>query len=108
MWFKRNGVGSSTEKLISKSFSSTNAGYALHIYDDGTICLRVRTGVTLCDIYSNTVFDDLNWHHVVAIWDQGSQYLYIDWALDKNLDHGNLVIEDDHKALEIGIHYGWR
>ncbi|MCK4416073.1 MAG: DUF2341 domain-containing protein [Thermoplasmatales archaeon] len=105
LWMKRDQVNASREKLISKATTAHNAGYDLEIRPNNTIRFGVRTGSEVFYMYSTTELIDANWHHIAAIWDDGSQYIYVDGEFDKYKFQGDFSIKDDHKSLEIGIHY---
>jgi len=106
LWVKRDHVNApKTEKLISKSTTAYNAGYGLNIRTNNSIRFEVRTGSKVFYMLSTTELMDANWHHITAIWDDGSQYIYVDGEFDKYKFQGDFSIKDDHKSLEIGIHY---
>jgi hypothetical protein len=58
-------------------------------------------------VISNTKITDYNWHHIVAIWDGGIMYLYIDNmdTPDNSLYVGNFTIAYCWKWLDIGNHW---
>lgn len=108
LWIKRDRISSGhSEKLVSKSFTSTGRGYGLNIYEDNCIRFTVRTGSERLDIDSLEKIEDTEWHHIVATWDNGVETLYIDGELDSSVDHGSHTIANEYKNLELGLHYGW-
>lgn len=107
IWIRRYGsLVSGSEGLISKCTGSpTNAGYRLFVSVEDTVCFEILDGSTGHYLFSNVGIDKVDWHHIVAIWDGTTQYLYIDGELDNSENIGAVTIADDHKSIQIGNHW---
>jgi len=58
-------------------------------------------------VISNTAISDQNWHHIVAIWGEGTLYLYIDnlTTPDSSAYVGNYTVASCTKSLDIGNYF---
>jgi len=93
------------ESIVSKGTTAYNKGYHVQIKANYSISFGIRTGSEYFICYSNTLINDLDWHHVVSVWDGTKLNIYIDGNLDVSRDIGEKTIADDQKSLEIGDHY---
>ena len=108
IWIKRERVGIGYEEtLLSKAITLLNSGYRLNIDTNNKVKFIVSTDNQVCEILSNNQIDDLLWHHIVAIWDKGTQSIYIDGMLDTSDFQGSYVVNYFSKPLELGIHFGF-
>ena len=103
MDFKR--LSDKYESIVSKGTTAYNKGYHIQIKANYSISFGIRTGSEFFNCYSNTLINDLDWHHVVSVWDGTKLRIYIDGSIDISKDIGEKTIADDQKSLEIGDHY---
>jgi hypothetical protein len=86
-WIKRDAADSGTKSIISKrptSFGPTTEGYDLRILDNNTIQMYWRNGGPQSISTSTSIPDD-EWHHIAAIYDGTTIYLYIDGVIDNSI-----------------------
>lgn len=95
------------EGIISKRTGKFHQGYGLTMYPNNTIGFILGDGNQNYILYSKSTIDDNEWHHIVAVWDGNTQYIYIDDELDSEDYIGNITIQDDYKYLEFGNHWGY-
>jgi len=108
IWIKRQRVGIGYEEtLLSKAITLLNSGYRLNIDTNNKVKFIVSTDNQVCEIVSNNQIDDLLWHHIVAVWDKGTQSIYIDGIFDTSVFQGSYVVNYFSKPLELGIHFGF-
>lgn len=108
IWIKRERVGIGYEEtLLSKAITFLNSGYRLNIDTNNKVKFILNTDSQVCEIVSINQIDDLLWHHIVAVWDTGTQSIYIDGMLDNSVFQGSYVVNYFTKPLELGIHFGF-
>ena len=99
-WVKRDDIpqGRSAGILTKRR---GEGGYKLMLDADYTIAFGFGispVGYDLCSASSV----DTNWHHIMAIWDGSSQYIYIDGKLENSAQYDNANIGETTSSLEIG------
>jgi len=83
----------------------TQDGYGIRLGVDNRIGFEIcRAGTPAEVIYSNTAMADNSWHHIVAVWDGATLYLYTDnmTTPDASKYVGDFAIGDASKWLDIG------
>jgi len=97
-WMKKNQTPSPHYAgLVSKAYQG---GYYVILGTDNKIGFTIiNSGNTQAEgVRSNKLIEDKNWHHIVAVWDGDTMYLYIDDM--ENPDNTNYV--GDFKMGEAG------
>jgi hypothetical protein len=108
IWIQRKRVGIGFEEtLLSKAITFLNSGYRLNIDTNNKVKFILNTDSKVCEILSINQIDDLLWHHIVAVWNKGTQSIYIDGMLDNSVFQGSYVVNYFTKPLELGIHFGF-
>jgi hypothetical protein len=97
-------AGSSGEYMgIAGKLDSTDTeGYALVRHSDNKFKLWVGDG-TMTSADSDSTYTDSNWHHVVGVINSGTNYLYVDGALQTDTD--STVLVDSSNVAAIGRQY---
>jgi len=95
------------EGIISKRTGKYHQGYGLAIATNDSVAFIISDRNENHILYSKTPIDDNEWHHIVAVWDGDTQYLYIDDNIDNSAYRGDIIIQDDYKYLEFGNHWGY-
>jgi hypothetical protein len=85
LWFKRNVTGI-FQTIISKEDSiTTKSGYVLFFHSNNTIRFQGGDGTTWASlnvITSGTYTDTSQWHHLVAVFDNGTGKIFVDGVQD--------------------------
>jgi len=90
-------------KLTQIGFG-TYSGYALVRYFDNTFRLWIGDGLgAMGDVSSDSTYTDSNWHYVVGVINNGTNYLYVDGVQQSDTD--NLILADSENQPYIGRQY---
>jgi len=97
-------AGSSGEYLgiVGKLDDTADSGYALVRYSDNTFRLWVGNG-TMGSANSNTTYTDTDWHYLVGVINNGTNYLYVDGVLQTDTDSTTLA--ESGNVAHIGRQY---
>ena len=82
-WVKRDASDSGTSSIVSKRDAAFTQGYDLRILNDNSIQVFWKNGSDQ-SLTSNTSIPDDEWHHVAAVYNGTTVYLYIDGVLDNS------------------------
>ncbi|WP_296381758.1 choice-of-anchor D domain-containing protein [Winogradskyella sp.] len=82
-WVKRDAADTGEVSILSKRDAAFTQGYDLRMRNTNQLRIYWRNGSNQ-SLSSNTVIPDDEWHHVAAIYDGSSVYLYIDGVLDNS------------------------
>jgi len=90
--------------LVCKQY---NNGYYVIQGTDSSISFMIQNGGTAHYVTSNTLIDDNDWHHIVAVWDGTTEYLYIDDMMqpDNSEYIGSFTLGAADNWLDIGNHW---
>jgi len=95
LWFRRNGnIGDTTQTLFSSlgDYEGQDKVIWIFLMDDDVNKIRVNVadnygGEPMSSIYSASVVDDTNWHHLAVTFDRdGLGRIYLDGQLDGSAD----------------------
>ncbi|MEH6536612.1 MAG: choice-of-anchor D domain-containing protein [Psychroserpens sp.] len=93
-WIKRDVADTGTKSIVSKRNTTFSTGYDFRILDDNRIQMRWKTPTNLVVTSTNAIPDD-EWHHVAAIYNGSTLYIYIDGVLGKSGVRAAPVDTDD-------------
>ncbi len=82
-WVKRDASDSGTSSIVSKRDAAFTQGYDLRILNDNSIQVFWKNGSDQT-LTSNTSIPDDEWHHVAAVYNGTTVYIYIDGVLDNS------------------------
>lgn len=102
-WMKKNQTPSQFYAgLVAKQYE--DGGYYVIFGGNNDISFAIGKESTFHYVYSSTLITDNDWHHIVAVWDGTTLYLYIDDMTnpDNSTYVGNFTIGDTWKWLDIG------
>ncbi|MFD1292839.1 LamG-like jellyroll fold domain-containing protein [Lutibacter holmesii] len=106
-WVRRD-VGELNGSIISKRDQPYENGFDFRIFKDnsGKVRLRMRWEIANShqNLNSNTEIPENEWHHVAAIYSEGTLYLYIDGVEDKSAPR--TALEDNDFSFLIGAANG--
>ncbi|WP_055448516.1 LamG-like jellyroll fold domain-containing protein [Lacinutrix mariniflava] len=83
-WIKRDAADSGTVSILSKCNEALTEGYDFRIRNNNSIQLRWINSSGIQQLASTTSIPDDEWHHVAAIYNGTTLYLYIDGVLDRS------------------------
>ena len=94
-WIKRDAADSGTKSIISKRPTTFTQGFDFRISDANRIQIYWINGGGTQSLNSNIGIPDEEWHHVAAIYNGTTVYLYIDGVLNRDADRTPPVATDD-------------
>ncbi|MCP5013392.1 MAG: hypothetical protein GY942_25740, partial [Aestuariibacter sp.] len=77
-WVKTDGFTKTWEALVTKGDSA----WRIHRCENGQNISFGTSGLSNLKMCSNATFNDSQWHHVTAVFDGSTKYLYVDGVLD--------------------------
>lgn len=101
-WVKIAGSSGDYMGIAGKLDDTDDNGYTLVRHSDNRFRFWVGNG-GMSSVDSDNTYTDSDWHHVVGVIDDGTNYLYIDGTLQTDTDSRDLV--DSHYEAHIGRQY---
>ncbi|WP_111683991.1 choice-of-anchor D domain-containing protein [Winogradskyella tangerina] len=94
-WIKRDAADTGTKSIVSKRPTTFSSGYDFRISDANRIQMYWINGSGTQSLNANVGIPDDEWHHVAAIYDGTTIYLYIDGVLNRSTARSAPVDTDD-------------
>ena len=96
-WVKVDAFDTDWQAMVTKGDDS----WRVHRAPDTNNLSFGTTGLTNLDLEGTRDINDGQWHHVAAIYDGSTKYLYVDGALDASVEATGTINNDDY-AVAIG------
>lgn len=104
LWMKVGDAPTITYAGLVSKMASAGGYYLLFGYQKEIYFAISAGGDNVENIYSNTIIDDHDWHHIVAVWSGEALYLYVDdMENPDNVEYvGDFKLTFTPKWLDIG------
>jgi len=101
-WMKEEPTANPASGLVCKR--SYGNGYVVTLSHENKIRGLISKNDVNKKVYSTTVIDDYDWHHIVFVWDRATLYMYVDDMTNPDNSEyvGEFDIGNTDKWLDIG------